>query len=138
MKVFNAIVIVSGLAAADEKKVPPRRPEHRLTTLARFFKDYIESNVAEKRPERVYYMDRGVDRLADRMRVSFEKCGFFDPSLLPNGGPRPGSNVSEGRKRRDVDVEDPFDVYEQKLQDGERSESVRLSNDQALAFRQVK
>ena len=138
MKVFNAIVIVSGLAAADEKKVPPRRPEHRLTTLARFFKDYIESNVAPKRPERVYYMDRGVDRLADRMRLSFEKCGFFDPTLLPNGGPRPGSNVSEGRKRRDVDVEDPFDVYEQKLQDGERSESVRLSNDQALAFRQVK
>ena len=134
MKVFNTIVIVSGLAAADEKKVPPRRPEHRLTTLTRFFKDYIESNVAEKRPNRVYYMDRGVDRLADRMRDSFEKCGFFDPSVL-NGGPRP---VSEGRKRRDVDVEDPFDVYEQKLQDGERSESVRLSNDQALAFRQVK
>ena len=54
---------------------------------------------------------------------------------VPNGGPRP---VSEGRKRRDVDVEDPFDVYEQKLQDGERSESVRLSNDQVLALREVK
>ena len=137
MKVFNAIVIVSGLAAADDKKVPPRRPEHRLTTLTRFFKDYIHINVGGKRPQRVYYMDRGVDRLADRMRASFEKCGFFDPSVL-NGGPRPGSNVSEGRKRRDVDVEDPFDVYEQKLQDGERSESVRLSNDQTLALRQVK
>ena len=134
MKVFNAIVIVSGLAAADEKKVPPRRPEHRLTTLARFFKDYIESNVAEKRPDRVYNMYRGVDRLAVRMRDSFEKCGFFDPSV-PNGGPR---LVSEDRKRRDVDVEDPFDVYEQKLQDGERSESVRLSNDQVLALREVK
>ena len=134
MKVFNAIVIVSGLAAADDKKVPPRRPEHRLTTLARFFKDYIESNVAEKRPDRVYNMYRGVDRLANRMRDSFEKCGFFDPSV-PNGGPR---LVSEDRKRRDVDVEDPFDVYEQKLQDGERSESVRLSNDQVLALREVK
>ena len=134
MKVFNAIFVVSGLAAADDKKVPPRRPEDRLTTLTRFFKDYIHVNVGGKRPQRVYYMDRGVDRLADRMRVSFEKCGFFDPSV-PNGGPRP---VSESRKRRDVDVEDPFDVYEQKLQDGERSESVRLSNDQTLALRQVK
>ena len=137
MRIFNAFVTVSGLAAAEDRKVPPRRPGQRLSTLRMFFKDYINSNVAEKRPDRVSNMYRGVDRLADSMRVSFEKCGFFDPSV-PNGGPRPGSNVSEGRKRRDVDVEDPFDVYEQKLQDGERSESVRLSNDQALAFRQVK
>ena len=136
MKIFNAFVTVSGLAAAEDRKVPPRRPGQRLSTLRMFFKDYINSNVAEKRPDRVSSMYRGVDRLADSMRVSFEKCGFFDPSV-PNGGPRPGSNVSEGRKRRDVDAEDPFDVYEQRLQDGERSASVRLAQDTSLAIRQV-
>ena len=137
MKILNAFLTVSGLAAAEDRKVPPRRPGQRLSTLRRFFKDYINSNVAEKRPDRVSNMYRGVDRLADSMRVSFEKCGFFDPSV-PNGGPRPGSNVSEGRKRRDVDAEDPFDVYEQRLQDGERSASVRLAQDTSLAIRQVK
>ena len=136
MKIFNAFVTVSGLAAAEDRKVPPRRPGQRLSTLRMFFKDYINFNVAEKRPDRVSNMYRGVDRLADSMRVSFEKCGFFDPSV-PNGGPRPGSNVSEGRKRRDVDAEDPFDVYEQRLQDGERSASVRLAQDTSLAIRQV-
>ena len=137
MKIFNAIVIVSGLAAADDKKVPPRRPLQRLETLQRFFQEFIDSNVASKRPKRAGNMSLGVERLTERMEHRFGHCGFFDPSIQ-NGGPRPVSNVVEVRKRRNADAEDPFDVYEQRLQNGERSESVRLSDDTALAFRQVK
>merc|ERR1719394_2378881 len=84
--------------------------------------------------------------MTDAMMATFFKtksdglrsCSFFDPNV-PNGGPRPNNdadNDNVGRKRRDVDAEDPFDVYEQNLQNGERSASVRLSNDPAVAHRE--
>ena len=64
-------------------------------------------------------------------------CSFFDPNVS-NGGPRPNNNADDdnvGRKRREADAEDPFDVYEQNLQDDERFSSVCLSNDPAMALR---
>ena len=144
MKVFNTIALVSGLVAADNKKVPPRRPEQRLNTLSRFYKEYIDTVIAESRPNRAYRQKQRIDSMTDAMEAAYMKvnpdgsglraCGFFDPNV-PNGGPRPSNDGD--RKRRDVDAEDPFDVYEQRLQDGERSASVRLAPDTALALRQV-
>ena len=90
------------------------------------------------------------------------RCSFFDPSV-PNGGPRPvsatntraaedwvakllcqfdgltGPQCDTKRKRRsDIDTYDPFDDYEAQLENGERATAaVRLSNDKALALRQV-
>ena len=90
------------------------------------------------------------------------RCSFFDPNV-PNGGPRPvsatntraaedwvakllcqfdgltGPQCDTKRKRRsDIDTYDPFDDYEAQLENGERATAaVRLSNDKALALRQV-
>ena len=144
MKVFNTIALVSGLVAADNKKVPPRTPTQRLNTLSRFYKEYVDTFIEQSRPARANFHKERIDSMTDAMLATFMKtkpdgsglrsCSFFDPTV-PNGGPRPDNNVD--RKRRDVDAEDPFDVYEQRLQDGERSASVRLSADSALALRQV-
>ena len=69
------------------------------------------------------------------------ECRFFDPNI-PNGGPRPDNSDARKRKRRDFETEvfsteDPFDIYEQKYQDGDNSASVQLSKDYAVALRQV-
>ena len=148
MKVFNTIALVSGLVAADNKKVPPRTPDQRLNTLKRFYKTFVSTRIQQFRPSRAAYHKERIDMMTDAMMATFFKtksdglrsCSFFDPNV-PNGGPRPNNNGDAddtvGRKRRDVDAEDPFDVYEQNLQNGERSASVRLSNDPALALRQV-
>ena len=150
MKVFNTIALVSGLVAADNKKVPPSTPDKRLNTLSRFYKEYVDMQIKESRPSRAAYHKERIDMMTDAMMATYFKtkpdgsglrsCGFFDPNV-PNGGPRPNYNGDAddtvGRKRRDVDAEDPFDVYEQNLLNGERSASVRLSNDSALALRQV-
>ena len=143
MKFFSTLAIVSGLAAADNKKVPPRTPPQRLETLSRFFVEYIQSNVAPNRPERAANQVRAVERInapleslynALKPGTYIRRCSFFDPNV-PNGGPRPSTDT---RKRRDADdSEDPFDAYEARLENGERSASVRLSADPALALRQV-
>ena len=141
MKFFNTLAIVSGLAAADNKKVPPRTPPQRLETLSRFFVEYIETNVKPNRPERAANQVEAVNRIHDPLNEIFHavkpdgsglrRCSFFDPNV-PNGGPRPN------RTRRDTnDSADPFDAYEERLENGERSASVRLSSDPALALRQV-
>ena len=144
MKVFNTIALVSGLVAANNKKVPPRTPPQRLETLSRFYKEFIKSYVQPKRPERAANQIDAVDRLFNPLDEIYHaikpdgsglrRCSFFDPTI-PNGGPRPSAD-DQGRKRRDVD-EDPFDAYEQSLESGERSASVRLSDNPALALRQV-
>ena len=88
MKIFNAFVIVSGLAAAEDKKVPPRRPGQRLSTLSRFFREFLDSNLYSKRSDRHLRMTHAIEmRLTKRMNDSFERCGFFDP-FVPNGGPK--------------------------------------------------
>ena len=150
MKVFNTIALVSGLVAADNKKVPPRTPDQRLNTLTRFYRVFVDTNIEESRPGRAAHHKERIGMMSDAMMATYFKtkpdgsglrsCSFFDPNV-PNGGPRPNNNGDAddtvGRKRRDVDAEDPFDVYEQNLQNGERSASVRLSNEPALALRQV-
>ena len=102
------------------------------------FSEFIDSQVGQFRPNRAENQKTRANDMADRLGAAYNKqCAFFDP-MLPNGGPRPSSD-DQGRKRRDADdEEDPFDAYELSLQSGERSASVRLDADPALALRQVK
>ena len=86
------MVTFGNLAAAqDEKKVPPRRPDQRLNTLKRFAENWIESQLGSNlnRPQRAANKKRGFGRIFDRALAAYEKCGFFDPAVLPHGGPRP-------------------------------------------------
>ena len=137
MKIFNTITLISSFVAADSKKVPPRTPVQRLRTLEKVYDGYVHNEIPFSfRPKRFYKQISSLYRLQNRMYTSYMRCGFYDPNV-PHGGPRPDNSVNAGRKRRDVDAEDPFDAYEQKYQDGDDSASVELSQDLAFALRQV-
>lgn len=91
------------------------------------------------------------------------RCSFFDPNVA-NGGPRPVSDQNrraiepwvalelctlgdldqcdeETRHRREAEGDlyfDPFDSYEDELQEARSNAAVRLSGDMALALRQIR
>ena len=93
----------AALGKPDERKVPPRTPPQRLETLQRFFKEYIQTNVAENRPDRAANQEAAVDRIYEPLDEIFHalkpdgsglrRCSFFDPNV-PNGGPRPVSGTN--------------------------------------------
>merc|ERR1712115_127060 len=99
MKLSFALLAV---AAADDKKVPPRHPLQRLNRLTEFSHEilddwfsFVPSKAAWKRK---------FTRNAERMKTNFERgnqrCGFYDEDQLPHG--------PEERKRRS---DDEFDRY---------------------------
>ena len=138
MKLFNTIALVSSFVAAEHKKVPSRTPEKRLETLGDVYKDYVNNLILPFRRRRAMNQQFRINRIVFSIKTTLanSECAFFDPNI-PNGGPRPDNNAKGGRKRREVDTEDPFDVYEQKYQDGDNSSSVQLSQDSAVALHQV-
>ena len=84
------------MAQDDERKVPPRTPPQRLNTLHRFAKEWVNAQIATgiNRPSRAANMiASGIARLEDKMTAAYAKdCHFFDPTVLPHGGPNPNSN----------------------------------------------
>ena len=107
-------------------------------------------------------LEENLTRIRRLLMVNYSKvndfglrvCSFFDPSV-PNGGPRPADELAKRdlwvyealceldpnechqRKRRDLDAEDPFDAYWNALENGERTATPRLSQNIAVALRQV-
>ena len=137
MILFSTIALVSSFVAADSNPVTPRTPQERLRTLEKVYYRYVYYEIDSIRPNRARQHRYSIRNMVVRMRkISNRKCSFYDPNV-PHGGPRPDNSFDVGRKRRDIDAEDPFDAYEQKYQDGDDSASVQLSQDSALALRQV-
>ena len=83
--------LVAAQDAIEEKKVPPRRPDQRLNTLKRFAENWIDSQLRANlnRPQRAINKKRAFNRIFDRALEAYNKCGYFDPTVLPHGGPRP-------------------------------------------------
>ena len=125
MKLFNTISLVSSFVAAESKKVPPRTPVQRLITLRDVYLRYVDNKIRSFRRYRYMNQAYRIRSMSALMESSYVNC------------PRPYNSANAERKRRDVDAEDPFDVYEQKYQDGDDSTSVQLYQDSALALRQV-
>ena len=125
MKLFNTISLVSSFVAAESKKVPPRTPVQRLITLRDIYVSYVDNKIHSFRRDRYKNQAYRIRQMSAFMESSYLNC------------PRPDNSANAERKRRDVDAEDPFDVYEQKYQDGDDSTSVQLYQDSALALRQV-
>ena len=111
------------------------------------------SAIKEAFQDRVHANLLGIYNKMKPDNSGLRQCSFFDPNV-PNGGPRPESEMNKrdlwildelkkldsrfARKRRslDYDPEDPFDVY-WNTPESERSAAPRLSEDRALALRQV-
>jgi hypothetical protein len=149
---FVAVSVLALAAGETDRKVPPRTPPQRLNTLQRFAKEWIDAQVKTgiNRPQRALKMKSGIDRLETKMGEAFLKdCAFFDPTVLPHGGPNPNSQ----RKRRsafaqkelsriarevvDNDSIDIFDMLEDNYQRGVGDQQIRLSDDIDLAWKQI-
>jgi hypothetical protein len=94
MKVLAPIVVA--LAAADEKKVPPRHPLQRLATLERFACEWLDMWTSEK--VSTHWCQKFGNNVA-KFRRRFEICPHYDENQLPHGGP-------PDRKRRSDDDDD--------------------------------
>ena len=99
MKLSFALLAV---AAAEDKKVPPRHPLQRLERLTQFSAEILDewfSFVPSVNSWKQKFANN-----AERMERNFnrgnQRCGFYDADLLPHGGPE--------RKRRS---DDDFDRY---------------------------
>ena len=95
---FSAALLFA-VAAAEDKKVPPRHPLQRLERLNEFSTEILTnwfSFLPRDRTER--WIEKFSDNAA-RMSRNFQRgeqrCGFYDEDQLPHGGPE--------RKRRDDD-----------------------------------
>lgn len=104
---LSSIFTIFTVAAAEERKVPPRTPDQRLATLHRFVTNWIDSQIGatENRPQRAETMKESFTRLYDRQLTAYNDCGFFDSSL-EHGGPKPIS------RRRRSGADNVFDDAE--------------------------
>ena len=104
MKVFQS-AILSIVAAADngEKKVPPRHPLQRLTRLVEFSHEMLDQWFTFLPSQDAWKNKFEVN--AGRMERNFnrgnQRCGFYDDSQLPHGGPE--------RKRRSDEEDLDYD-----------------------------
>ena len=95
--------LLFAVAAADDKKVPPRHPLQRLNRLTEFTEELL-NNWFTFLPSKDAWVAKFATN-AGRMQRNFERgnqrCGFYDEDQLPHGGPE--------RKRRDLDDVDRYD-----------------------------
>jgi len=92
MKLATATLFA--IAAADEKKVPPRHPLQRLAKLNKFANEWLNDNLSAKEAA---HWGQKFDKNVARFERRFELCPFYDENQLPHGGPKPA------RKRRSED-----------------------------------
>merc|ERR1711937_12604 len=102
-----AFLAVAAHAQDDDRKVPPRHPLQRLERLVEFT-DELLTDWYGWLPSQEAWKEKFA-RNAERMRTNFERgnqrCGFYDETQLPHGGP----DLAGDRKRRDLDILDRYD-----------------------------
>ena len=99
-----SVATLFAIAAADEKKVPPRHPLQRLKRLNQFANEWIGDNLTQKQAAN---WGPKFNRNTKRFERRWEICEFYDENQLPHGGPAPD------RKRRDDDDDDSeFERYD--------------------------
>merc|ERR1712011_4976 len=92
------------VAAAEDKKVPPRHPLQRLERLTEFSAEILDEWFSFV-PSVNAWKNKFANNSA-RMERNFnrgnQRCGFYDADQLPHGGP------SDDRKRREADDIDRY------------------------------
>ena len=78
---FSKILLTS-LVSADEKKVPPRHPIARLDRLVQFSAEILDSGAFNKSKKWTDRWQNKFQKNADRMKLSFDRCGFYDAKLV--------------------------------------------------------
>jgi len=93
-------IVLATTVAADDKKVPPRRPEQRLNRLIQFSHEWLTDNLPNL--PSVNSWKNKFENNAGRMLAAYEReeCGYFDPDNLPHGGPDPNPELRPNLKPR--------------------------------------
>jgi len=99
MKLSFALLAV---AAAEDKKVPPRHPLQRLARLTEFSHEILDEwfSFVPSMPAWKRKFTTNAVRMEKNFNRGNQRCGFYDEDQLPHGGPE--------RKRRS---DDDFDRY---------------------------
>ena len=100
---LSAAVVVAAAVSATEKKVPSRHPVQRLNRLVEFTEE-IMTDWFDFLPSQQAWINKFATN-AGRMERNFERgnqrCGFYDETQLPHGGPRERRDVDEIRYNRE-------------------------------------
>merc|ERR1712176_1200689 len=113
MKLSLATMVA--VAAANDKKVPPRHPLNRLNKIKSFYRafgaDVVASRISEKAGDR--FANRFV-KMCENFENAFNRdnCGYYDDNSK-HGGPDPNPNVrpnGKPRNRRDDDDESEIEA----------------------------
>jgi len=104
-------IVLATTVAADDKKVPPRRPEQRLNRLIQFSHEWLNDNLPNL--PSVQNWKNKFENNADRMLTAYNRdiCGYFDADNLPHGGPDPNPELRPNMvpRNRRSDDQDPSD-----------------------------
>merc|ERR1711937_176741 len=88
--------LLFAIAAADDKKVPPRHPLQRLNRLTEFTQEIMNDwfNFLPSKDAWIQKFANNAVRMERNFNRGNQRCGFYDEEQLPHGGPE--------RKRRDL------------------------------------
>merc|ERR1712207_33064 len=100
MKFSPALLLA--VASADDKKVPPRHPLQRLTSLTEFSAELLNDwySWLPSKDAWVGKFARNAERMERNFNRGNQRCGYYDEDNLPHGGPE--------RKRREDDDMDRY------------------------------
>ena len=100
---FSAALLFA-VAAAEDKKVPPRHPLQRLARLTEFSAEILNDwfNFLPSQQSWISKFANNAERMERNFNRGNQRCGYYDADNLPHGGPE--------RKRREDDDLD-FDRY---------------------------
>ena len=95
-----SIALLSAVAMAEEKKVPPRHPLQRLQRLVQFSDELLNDwyGFLPSQDKWIQKFNINADRMSRAFTRGEQKCGFYDEQQGPHGGP-------DNRERRDAGEE---------------------------------
>ena len=90
--------LLFAVAAADDKKVPPRHPLQRLNRLTEFTEEILNDwfTFLPSKDAWVQKFANNAERMERNFNRGNQRCGHYDENQLPHGGPA-------DRKRREAD-----------------------------------
>ena len=94
--------LLFAVAAAEDKKVPPRHPLQRLNKLVEFSEEILNEwyTFLPSKDSWVAKFAANAERMERNFNRDNQRCGFYDEDQLPHGGPE--------RKRRDAEDVDRY------------------------------
>ena len=115
MKFSPALLLA--VALAEDKKVPPRHPLHRLEHLVKFSDELLRNwfSWLPSNHKWILKFAKNAERMKSNFNRGNQRCGYYDKDNLPHGGPELTRKTpdQERERRADDDVfrynrDDPY------------------------------